>query len=262
MNEPYIATTREPIRLFTDRGIGVAAGIGGPLPAAYLIAKNFKSLGKERAANATLIIGAAITVALFTILASLPPSAIDKIPPPLIPLAYGLVGYFVVKTLQQRDIDVHLQAGGKKGSWRVISVAGVIGLGLTVGYVLLLTFLSPSSFRMFDGAPYKFERTGATLYYDKANIPEADVKFVGNELEAMGYFSKENPLSAAFRKEGETYTVELIVDEKNWDASFVQHDISQFLRVLRSWHHDSEFQVRLVAIDLVGERKTKIFSEQ
>jgi hypothetical protein len=106
----------------------------------------------------------------------------------------------------------------------------------------------------------KFEKTGATIYYDKANIPEADVN-LGNELEAMGYFSKENPLPAAYRKEDGKYTVELIVDEKNWDASFVKDDIAQFLRVLRTWHHDSEFQVRFVAIDFIGQRKTKIVSE-
>jgi hypothetical protein len=260
MNAGYTTAAREPVRLFTDRGIGVAAGIGGPLAAAYLIARNFKSLGKERAAMVALIIGAAVTVALFTILAVLPPSAIDKIPPPLIPLAYGLVGYFIVKTLQQRDIDAHLQAGGKKGAWQVIVVAGVVGLALTVGYVVLLAYLSPAT--IFDGDAYKFEKTGATIYYDKASIPEADVKFVGNELEAMGYFSKENPLPAAFRKEGEKYTVELLVDKKDWDAPFVKDDIPQFLKVLRSWHHDSDFQVRFVAIDFIGQRKTKTFSEQ
>ena len=109
---------------------------------------------------------------------------------------------------------------------------------------------------------YKFEKTGATIYYDKASIPEADVKFVGNELEAMGYFSTENPLPAAFRKEGGKYTVELLVDEKDWDAPFVKDDIPQFLKVLRSWHPDSDFQVRFVAIDVIGQRKTKTFSEQ
>jgi hypothetical protein len=109
MNHSYATTTREPIRLFTEKATAVAAGIGGPLPAAYLIAKNFKSLGNEHAARMTLIIGGAITVALFTILALLPLSATEKIPPHVIPLAYGLIGYFVVKTLQQRDIDAHLR---------------------------------------------------------------------------------------------------------------------------------------------------------
>lgn len=261
MNHPDKPIPREPIRLFTEKATAVAAGIGGPLAAAYLIAKNFKSLGKERAATVTLIIGGAITIILFTIVALLPLPTVEKIPPHLISLAYGIVGYVAVKTWQQRDIDAHLQAGGKKGSWLVIVAAGIAGAALSVGCILLLAFLGSSTLNIFEGEPYKFENTGATLYYDKANIPEADVKFVGNELEAMGYFSKNNPLPAAFRKEGSKYTVELMLEEKDWDASFVKDDIPHLLKVLGQWHQDSEFQVRFVAIDFAGNRKTKIFSE-
>jgi hypothetical protein len=53
-----------------------------------------------------------------------------------------------------------------------------------------------------------------------------------------------------------------MLDEKDWDVPFVNNDIPQFLRVLRGWHHDSEFEVRFVAIDSLGQRKTKLFSEQ
>ncbi len=122
-----------PATLFTEKGTAVASAIGGPLAGTYLIAKNFRSLGKEDAAGLTLIIGGALTVALLTTLALLPLSVAEKIPQHFIPLAYGLVGYLVVKSLQQQDINAHLQAGGKKGSCQVIVGSGLVSLVLSLG---------------------------------------------------------------------------------------------------------------------------------
>ena len=127
------------------------------------------------------------------------------------------------------------------------------------GFFFALVLLNPSYSEPFAGRPYKFEKTGSILYYDPANIPEADAKFVGNELEEMGYFSKDTRLPAAFRKEGDKYTIELLVDNNHWDS--VNDDVSQFLRVFRQWHRDSEFQVRFLGTDSTGRRKTKILSQ-
>ncbi len=119
--------------------------------------------------------------------------------------------------------------------------------------------LIPSTQQIFTGVPYKFEKTGATLYYDKATISEPEIKFVGGLLEEMGYFSKDNQSPAGFRKEGNNYTIEMLVDEEKWDGPVVEHDIPQFLRILKNWHKDSEFQIHFVAIDPLGRRKTKVF---
>jgi hypothetical protein len=252
-----IGETR-PARLFTEKGTAVASAIGGPLASTYLIAKNFRTLGKEDAARLTLIIGGAFTVALWTTLALIPSSVLDKIPEHLLPLIYGSLGYLVVKSLQQQDIDAHLQAGGKKGSWQMIVGTGLISIVLSLGYCFAVVALTPSRHQVFEGAPYKFEKSGCTMYYDKRNIPESDVKFVGALLEEMGYFSKDNPLPAGFRKEGSKYTIEMVLDEDRWDSPVVTDDVPHCLRILKDWHRDSEFQIRLVAIDPIGNRKTKV----
>ena len=248
-----------PARLFTEKGTAVASFIGGPLAGTYLIARNSRTLGKEDAARLTLIVGGAFTVALFTTLALLPLSVVERIPYHFIPLAYGIVGYLVVKSVQQQDIDVHLQAGGKKGSWQVIVGSGLGSLALSLGYFFALVMLIPSQQQIFAGVPYKFDKTGATMYYDKATISEPDIKFVGAQLEEMGYFSKDNQLPAGFRKEGNKYTIEMFVDEEKWDGPVMEHDIPQFLRILKNWHRDREFQIRFVAIDSDGRRKTNVF---
>ncbi|HST31385.1 MAG TPA: hypothetical protein VLK27_11170 [Chthoniobacterales bacterium] len=239
----------------------MASFIGGPLSATYLIAKNFKSLGKERAANRTLILGFAFTVVLFTTLAALPPSIGDKLPQHLIPIAYGFLGYLIVNRFQQRDIDAHLQAGGKKGSWQMIVVTGLVGLGVSLAYIFLIGFLISRDATLLTGEAYQMRKSGATIYYDKSAIPEADAMFVGIELEEMGYFVKDTQLPAGFRREGDKYTIELIVDNQHWDSPGVIDATAQFLRVLRRWHHDWQFQVRFVGADRIGMRKTKIISQ-
>jgi hypothetical protein len=246
-------------RLFTEKGTAVAMAIGGPLAGAYLISKNFLTLGKKQAARWTLIIGGGLTVALFTTFALLPSRVADKIPQHFIPLAYGVLGYFIVKSLQQRDIEAHLQAGGKKGSWQVIVGSGFIALVLSLGYVYALVMLVPLPQQIFDGVPYKFEGTGETIYYDKATITEPDIRFVGKELEKVGYFSADNPIPAGFRKEGDRYTVEILLDQEKWNATDIQLDIQLFLRTLKNWHQDRKFQVRVISIDSIGERKSKVF---
>jgi len=248
-----------PARLFTEKGTAVASAIVSPLAGTYLIAKNFRTLGKQRVAKLTLIIGGAFTVALLTTLALLPLSVTEKIPQHFIPLAYGILGYLVVKSLQQPDIDAHLQAGGKKGSWQVIVGSGLVSLVPSLGYFFALVSLIPSQQQIFVGTAYKFERTGATMHYEKATLSEPDVKFVGTQLEDMGYFSKDNQLPAGFRKEGNKYTIEMVVDEEKWNGTDLQHDIQVFLRTLKNWHQGREFQVRVVSIDSIGERKSKVF---
>ena len=259
--ETPTSSPQTPVRLFTEKATAVASGIGGPLAGAYLIARNFRSLGNERAAKITMIVGGIFTVALFTMPAVLPSSVLEKVPEHLVPAAYGLIGYVVVKKLQQEDIEAHLKAGGKKGSWQMIVGTGITALALSLGYSYAAVFLaSSSSVPHFDGEAYRMRKTGATIYYDKANIPESDAMFVGIELEEMGYFSTGTRLPAGFRKEGDKYTIELFVDDQHWDSPEVKDDVSLFLRVLRQWHPDAQFQVRFLGTDWIGRRKTKIVS--
>jgi hypothetical protein len=256
-----IARVDQPgsVKLFTEKGTAVATGIGGPLAGTYLIAKNFRSLGKERAATLTLMIGGALTIALFTTLTLLPLRVVEKVPREFIPLGMGVIGYLVINSLQRKEIDAHLQTGGKKGSWHMIVGSGLVSAALSLGYCFALGELVPSQEQIFDGTPYKFETTGATMYYDKATIGEADIKFVGRQLEEMGYFSKENPLPAGFRKEGDKYTIEILLDEQKWNGSDVQHDTQLLLKTLKDWHPDRDFQVRFVDVDWIQGRKSRIF---
>lgn len=238
----------------------MASLLGGPLSATYLIARNFKSLGNERAANRTLVLGFAFTVVLFTTLAALPPSIGEKIPEQLIHIAYGFIGYLIVNRFQQRDIDTHLQAGGKKGSWQMIVGTGLVGAGVSFAYIVLIASLISRDAPPFPGEAYQMRKSGATIYYDKSTIPEADAMFVGIELEEMGYFVKETRLPAGFRKEGDKYTIGLIVDDQHWDSPSVKEDTMLFLGVLGQWRPDRQFQVRFVGADRIGMRKTKIIS--
>ena len=249
-------------RLFTEKATATASAIGGPLAGAYLIARNFRTLGKEDSARLTLTVGVIVTLCLFTAITFLPENTLDKIPKHFIPLAYGIVGYIVVRSFQQKDIDAHLAAGGKKGSWHVIVGSGLVSLAISLGYFwIIVTLTTPDEpAPPFAGTPLVFESTGSIIYYETPSIQESDAKVVGRILEDMGYFSKETQLPAGFHMEGSKYTIEMLVDEENWSHPVIEHDVSQFLRILKQSHDQRDYQVVFVMFDSTGHRRSKLFN--
>ena len=257
-----ISSTAAPnteIKLFTERAIGIATGLGGPLGGAYLISRNFRSLGKDDRARMAIIVGIVITVVVFGLVALLPEATVMKIPSHLVPLIFGITGYLIVKKYQQEEIEAHLAGGGKKGSGYVVFSASIVFLVVSLGVFSLVWFLRPESSPLFDGTPMKFETSGSTLFYDKATVHEIDAKNLGRLLEDMGYFNKEFQLPARFYREGNVYYIEMLVDVEKWDHSVVKHDIHQMLHILRDRSQNKGFRVVFVAVDSIGAKMRKTF---
>ncbi len=253
-------STESEVRLFTEKAIATSSAIGGPLAGTYLISKNFASLRNEDAARLTMIIGVAFTFVLFTAIAFVPESTLEKVPKHLIPLAYGIIGYLIVKRYQQKDIDTHLTQGGKKGSWRVVVGVGIVSLVLTLGCFALIVFLTAHDEQVFAGTQYAFESSGHAIYYDSPEIPEADVEAVGTLLKEIGYFSDEEPMSAGLRKQGDVRTIELLVDEENWNHPILLYDARHLLYSLSQAQANQKYYLLFVSLDSTGNRKTKLFN--
>lgn len=247
--------------LFTEKAIGVATLIGGPLAGTFLMARNFRSLHNERGARLTLTIGALFSLFLFTGFAFVPETLVDKLPNGLIPFVYGLVGLLVVRSYQRKDIAAHIAAGGKKGPWFFAVGSGVVSMVVTMGYIWILALLIPGdeSQPPFDGTPLIFESSGGTVYYGGPPIQESDAMILGKLLEEMRYFSKERPLPAALHLDGNAFTIELLVDEENWAHPGVHHDIEQGLRILKQLHPQRQYQFVFVMFDSAGRRKSHAF---
>ena len=128
-------------KLYSPQQVGVAAFVGTPLPAGFLLAQNYKALGKGSAARQAWVFGLLGTIVLLAIAFVLP----DKFPRTVIPLAYSLAIRELAKQRQGAAFAAHLAAGGERQSnWRVAGIA-VGGLAVVLVAVVVVVLLLPES---------------------------------------------------------------------------------------------------------------------
>lgn len=131
----------ENTKLYSQKAIGLATYLGGPLAAGILIRRNFINLNKEKQGLNTLIISAIATGLLFWGLFSIPEQIIDTIPNALIPLIYAGIIYGIVERIQGKELKELKDADGEFYSgWRAFGVGMIsafILFGGIFGYIFL-----------------------------------------------------------------------------------------------------------------------------
>jgi hypothetical protein len=124
-------------KIYKDSAIYVGTFIGGPLVAGYLIAENFKTFNEPGKARMAWIYSIITTMIIFGGVFLIPD--IEKAPRQVIPLAYTLIAYYLVKHYQGENINLHINSGGEIYNWwRTLGVA-LIGLIITL-IVLYVVF--------------------------------------------------------------------------------------------------------------------------
>ena len=121
--------------LFSPGQMATAVFLGGPLPGAVLLSKNYLTLGNKDHAIRSAVLGVIATVVLFGIAAVLP----TGFPSILIPIAYT-VGFREMTRHLQGEAAARFQLEGKKGSW-LVTVA--LGLGFMAATLLILIAFGP-----------------------------------------------------------------------------------------------------------------------
>jgi hypothetical protein len=133
MSEDVLQLTPE-YKLNREWSIILAAFLGGPLPAGYLIAENFRNLGKPAAARNTWIITIIGTLAVIGLAYFLPEGLNNR--RLLIPLIYILLTRMVVRQYQSKAILEHVNAGGPMfNGWKGV-LAGLIGCAIMVAIIV------------------------------------------------------------------------------------------------------------------------------
>ena len=133
-NFDYIITDS---KIYKIRAIQIAAFLGGPLIAGYLIAENYKALNETHKVKVTWLITAISTAVIFIIAISIPASS--KFPSILLPLVYSWIAFYLAQQYQGAKIDGYIDAGGRWHSWwRII---GVSLIGLAVTFILAFLFI-------------------------------------------------------------------------------------------------------------------------
>ena len=119
-------------RLYSPGQVALAAFLGGPFAACWLLYRNCHRLGQARRARHCLIWGAVGTVALTVCTLFLP----ERFPSMALPAGYTIGLYQTAHHMHGDIVSAHRSAGGRLGSWWA-----VIGIAL-LGVLCILTLFA------------------------------------------------------------------------------------------------------------------------
>lgn len=137
MESPLFSSTITN-KIHKESAIQVAAFLGGPLVAGYLVAHNYKQLGEPEKVKKTWLVAVAVFVVLL-ILAILVPESVPTI-------VFAVVNVGVVQLLVQRfqsaKLKAHLEAGGPSYRFRRAVFISLAFAGAIIALFLLVYALT------------------------------------------------------------------------------------------------------------------------
>lgn len=156
------------LKFHSQWSIAVAAFIGGPLAASFLIMRNFLNLGKTIAGWLTLTLGIFTEAALYFLIPQVPASYFENVPMLFVLLIDTLIILMIVKATMGGDLAQHREYEG-----RFYSVWNAIGIGIVCAIISSLIYMN---------VPH--QQTTANKLYD-----EQMVIFKEKEKKAMRLFT-------------------------------------------------------------------------
>jgi len=136
-----------PQKLYSQKSIGLATYLGGPLAASILIRRNYIVLQKEEHARYSIFIGVLTTIfLLYLFLFLIPEEILDKIPNYILPLIYSGLIYLFVEKSQGREIKLHKEAGGLFYSMGRSAGIGLLASMPLIALILGFVFMSHPNF--------------------------------------------------------------------------------------------------------------------
>ena len=144
LSDPFYGTEQETPteRLYSPHQIMGATWLGSPFAGSWLLAANYRALGRPELFQKTLSIGAVTTLALFLLTFALPAS----FPNSVLPIAYSFAMLELAKRFQGPAFDAHIVNGGPKHSpWRaagigLLSLLAIVVVAMTLGIAYVLIF--------------------------------------------------------------------------------------------------------------------------
>jgi hypothetical protein len=247
--------------MYTERAISGSTFLGGPLAGMYLIAHNFKTMGKDTEAKYTWIIGLIVTLIGVPLIISITDRIIPESLSRMFHFLWLIPVYGVVKHYQEDAIGDHLFRGGKKGSaWKAagIGLVAMIVLLLYIVVISIATTKSISDIPQFEHSIIQMEFSGCKVYYDSTAISQSDARVAGAILEKVGYFNPTNPdLDALFYKQDGKHIIAFGVGEKAFSNEQIEGTLKEALKDLQKAYGNRKYQFRLLAMDSIGIQDEK-----
>lgn len=211
-------------KVFTNKTISLATFFGGPISAGFLISKNFKAFGNEKASKASILIGTSFTLILSALIITLPESIIDKIPQALIPFAYTAIIAAIVEKMQGEKIKEILDNNGEKASGWTAFIYGLLGLVLNV--IILLTFV----YSINQGGYEKQLNINdkVVLHYTK-KIKDNTPQRISEAISKSGFMAESEGADVLLLETDNNYILKFILPDENLlkDSSII-YDFNGF----------------------------------
>jgi hypothetical protein len=141
ITEQAIEAVKSARKIYKTRAIEVAAYLGGPLCAGYLIAENFKAFEETDKVKKTWFCTIIVTIIEFYGLLAIPDDVWDLLPKLPLPLINVAIVYFIVRHFQRKNILAFLALGGEPFSWGRTIAVSLIGTAITVASVFVFVYL-------------------------------------------------------------------------------------------------------------------------
>jgi hypothetical protein len=199
-------------RLYTSGHVGAATFLGGPIGGGWLIARNFRTLGRPQAANITLGLCALGLLGLLAAVLGLD-SYGEKLPatvqtsPALVVLVAMVM---IANALQGDDVKAHQAAGGKLASSWYAVLAGIVGLAITVGGIVGVLIVVEG---LPDDRPMVSFGDGHEVFY-RDGATEDDARAVGKALTDHGVFHPGHDFSVEVSAARDRHLVGFVI--QNW----------------------------------------------
>ena len=165
--------TTKDLKFYSQKAIGIATFIGGPLAAVYLVRENYLNLNKPNEGKKSLLIGIISTVLLFTGIFMIPESIMDKVPNQIIPAVYTGIIYLIVEKIQGTILNQHKENDNVFYSgWKAAGIGFISLIILLIG-IFGYAYLSPNGeeFEKYDTELAEFSKneTETLVFYDHIN---------------------------------------------------------------------------------------------
>ena len=148
------------LKFYSQKSIGIATFLGGPIAAGYLLRENYLALNKPDEAKKAFVYGLLSTVFVFGIIFIMPERIIDKVPNQIIPIIYTAIIYYIVEKTQGETLKLHKEFGNEFYSgWnaaRVGFVSLLLIITIIIGFVFL--FESDENLELYDAKMEVFSK--------------------------------------------------------------------------------------------------------
>jgi hypothetical protein len=193
------------LKFYSQKAIGIATFIGGPLAAGYLIRENYLTLNKPDEGKKSLIIGIISTIILFGGIFIIPESILDKVPNQILPLIYTGIIYLIVEKIHGQILNKHKENKNEFFSgWRAAGIGLISLVVLSIG-IFGYVFLSPddAEHEIYNTQLTEFSKneTNTLVFYDKINtetsyslLQELDNNTIPKWKENIEIITKANDL--------------------------------------------------------------------